>query len=62
MAFAAVTKAAWGARARWFESLSWDRVARLLRGRRAARPTVEDPLEPGAPPLEPDVNPDALWA
>ena len=60
VAFADVTKASRGTRARPLESLNWGRVARVLRGRRAAPLAVRDPSVPGAPHLEPVATPDAL--
>ena len=60
MAFAAATKASWGARTRWLDSLDWGRVARVPMGRRATPPGRKDPSEAGAPYLEPVVSLEAL--
>ena len=40
--------------------MGWNRVVRVLRGRRPRPPAAEDPSGPAAPRLEPVVNRDSL--
>ena len=52
-----VTRAPWGGRAKWLDSVHWERVARLFSGRRPAPLLVTAPVETGLPNLEQIANP-----
>ena len=56
MVLAAITRASYAARLRWFQSLGWNCVSRLLRGLSPAPPCAEVLNEQSPPGLVPAVN------
>ena len=56
MVSAAITRASYTARLRWFESLEWNCVSRLLRGFPPAAPSAKVLHEQSPPGLLPAVN------